>query len=134
MAYLEDSKKAIVISNHEGVQKIVAKEGSLDISEIEMFTPKINDLGVVLFRAKDGQGLRSLFLADDSGVKKIISEGDEINTDLGLGRILSNPNYPGFGGEVDMNDQGEIVFHCLVVSADNNREWGSAVFKITPRK
>ena len=101
---------------------------------IEIFSPKVNDQGQVLFRAKDELGKRGIYLADANGVKRIISEGDEVNTDLGMGKILSNPNYPGFGGEVDMNDHGEIVFNCLLVGAKDNKEWGSAIFKISPLK
>ena len=132
MGVLADSKKAIVISK-DNVLTNFAIEGQNDISEIEMFAPKINAQGLVLFRAKDMSGKRGLFLADGATVKKIITEGDAIATDLGAGAILYNPNYPGFGGEVDMNDQGEIVFYCVVVSTDN-KELGSAVYKITPKK
>jgi hypothetical protein len=130
MGYLADSKKAIVLSR-ENTLKNIAVEGHDDISEIEMFTPKINDQGLVLFRAKNMAGLRGLYLADGSNVKRLIGEGDEIETDLGAGMILFNPNFPGFGGEVDINDQGEIVFHCIVVTPDN-KELGSAVYKMTP--
>jgi hypothetical protein len=132
MGVLADSKKAIVISK-DNVLTNLAIEGQNGISEIEMFAPKINDQGLVLFRAKDTSGKRGLYLADGVTVKRIVGEGDEIETDLGAGKILSNPNFPGFGGEVDMNDQGEIVFYCLIVSLDN-KELGSAVYKITPKK
>lgn len=131
-ATLADSKKAIVISK-DNVLANVAIEGQDDISEIETFAPKINEQGEVAFRAKDAEGKRGVYLADVTGVKKIIGEGDEIMTDLGMGKILSNPNYPGFGGDVDMNDHGEIVFYCIIVD-ENNRELGSAVYKVVPKK
>ncbi|MDO9182242.1 MAG: hypothetical protein Q7U04_07525 [Bacteriovorax sp.] len=131
-ADLQTGKKVIAVYKDNIVTNI-AIEGQNDISEIEQFAPKINDQGLVLFRARDMSGKRGLFLADGVTIKKIITEGEEIQTDLGIGKILSNPNYPGFGGEVDMNDQGEIVFYCLVVSEDN-KELGSAVYKISPKK
>jgi hypothetical protein len=131
MGVLADSKKTIVISK-DSVLTNLAVEGQNNISEIEMFAPKINDQGVVLFRAKDKSGKRGLYLGDGTTVKRIVGEGDEIITDLGAGKILSNPNYPGFGGEVDMNDKGEIVFYSLIVSKDD-KELGSAVYKITPK-
>jgi hypothetical protein len=131
MGQLSDSKKVIVVSK-DNILTTYAKEGESGISEIEMFAPKINDQGTVLFRAKDNEGKRSLFLADGVNVKRVIGEGDEIQTDLGAGKILSNPNFPGFGGEIDMNDQGEIVFYCIIVSSDN-KELGSAIYKITPK-
>ncbi|MFA6238717.1 MAG: choice-of-anchor tandem repeat NxxGxxAF-containing protein [Bacteriovorax sp.] len=128
---LEDGKGAIVISK-DNVLKVIAFEGQNDITEIETFAPKINAQGQVAFRAIDINGKRGIYLADETGVKRIVGEGDEIMTDLGMGRILSNPNYPGFGGDVDMNDHGEIVFYCVIVDSDE-RELGSAVYKITPK-
>lgn len=132
MAFLSDMKKTIVVSK-DNVLTTIATEGSDDILEIELFTPTINNLGNVVFRAIDSSGKRGIFVANGKEVKKIISEGDEVLTDLGSGRILSNPNYPGFGGDVDMNDEGEIVFNCVVVD-EENKELGSAVYMINPKK
>lgn len=132
VAYLDDESKALILYK-DGVSKNLVTEKVDQISEIEMFSPKVNEHGTVLFRAKDMLGARGIYLADNSGVKRIIGEGDEVETDLGPAKILSNPNYPGFGGEVDMNDHGEIVFYCLIVGAKDNKEWGSAVFKISPQ-
>ncbi|AUN98121.1 hypothetical protein DOM21_10660 [Bacteriovorax stolpii] len=131
-AVLEDGTKAL-IRYKEGHLKNVVIEKSDGISEIEMFSPKINEQGQILFRAKDMDGKRGIYLADSKEVKKIVAEGDEVMTDLGMGKILSNPNFPGFGGDVDMNDHGEIVFYCLVVGAKDNKEWGSAVYKVSPK-
>ena len=129
---LADSKKVIVVSKDKVLSNF-AVEGLNNILEIEMFTPKINDQGQVVFRARDINGKRGIYLADGSSVKRIIGEGDDIVTDLGNGKILFNPNYPGIGGEVDMNNLGEIVFYCLVVSSDD-KELGSAIYKIIPKK
>lgn len=130
-ASLLDSRKAIVLWR-DGVLYTLASEGDNNISEIEMFAPKINNQGIVLFRALDNKGARGLYLANQKGIERIIGEGDEVMTDIGPGKILSNPNYPGFGGEVDINDQGEIVFYCLLVGAKDDKELGSAVYKISP--
>lgn len=132
MGVLPDLKKVIVIAQNGNLLNI-ATEGMDGISELEMFAPKVNEQGEVAFRAKDAQGRRGLYVADQTGVKRIIGEGDEIMTDLGTGKILSNPNYPGFGGDIDINDHGEIVFYCILVD-DNNRELGSAVYKVGPKK
>jgi hypothetical protein len=133
MAFLEDNSKALILYK-DGDLKNIAREKADDISEIEYFAPKVNDQGLVLFRAKNTEGKRGIYLADSGRITRIIAEGDEVQTDLGTAKILSNPNYPGFGGEVDMNDHGEIVFYCLIVGAKDNKEWGSAIYKISPLK
>jgi hypothetical protein len=132
-ATLEDSHKTLVLYK-EGILRNLAIEKADDLSEIEMFTPKVNDQGLVAFRAKDLQGKRGIFIASTFGIKKLIGEGDEIMTDLGMAKILSNPNFPGFSGEIDMNDNGDIVFTCILVGAADNKEWGTAVFKLSPKK
>lgn len=128
-----DSKKSIVLA-YDNKLHTLAVEGQNGLSELELFTPKVNDQGLVVFRAKDSEGKRAIYIANESGMKRLIGEGDDISTDLGSGKILLNPNYPGLAGNIDMNDLGEIVFHCLVVNASDNKELGSAVYKITPKK
>jgi hypothetical protein len=128
-----DGKKAIVLSR-ENILKTFAVEGTNDISEIELFAPKVNDQGLIVFRARDTDGKRGIYIADESGVKKLIGEDDELPTDVGMGKILYNPNFPSIGGNVDMNDSGDIVFNCLIVSSTENKELGSAVFKMSAKK
>lgn len=130
-AILEDNTKAIILSKEGKLTNLVIEKND-GISEIELFAPKVNEQGLVVFRAKDMDGRRGIYVTSVEGTKKLVGEGDEIMTDLGPGKILSNPNFPGFGGDVDMNDHGEIVFYCLVIAARDNQEWGSAVFKISP--
>ena len=130
-ATLEDSHKVLVLYK-EGILRNLAIENLDEISEIEMFTPKVNSQGTVAFRARDQAGKRGIYIATTEGIKKLIGEGDEIKTDLGMAKVLSNPHYPGFSGEIDMNDNGEIVFSCLIVGAADNKEWGTAIFKLSP--
>jgi hypothetical protein len=125
-------KKAIVLFKDNLLTQI-AIEGQNEISEIDFSTIKTNEAGLTVFRAKDKNDKFGIYLADSRNINKIIGEGDEVLTDFGTGAILSNPNYPAFTGEVDMNDQNEIVFNCLVVD-NNNKELGSAIFKLTPAK
>ncbi len=127
-----DSKKSILFFKDNQI-KVYASEGADDIGEIELFAPKVNDLGQVLFRAKDASGARAIFLADGDSVKKILREGDVVNTDQGLAKVLDNPNFPGFGGEVDLNDKGDILVLTILIGAFDNKELGSAIYKISPK-
>ncbi len=127
---IEKNQKGIFIFTN-GITKKIALESENDISEIENFSVKVNNEGYVLFRAKDMAGHRSLFLADTSMVKKLISEGDEIESDLGKSKILLNQFYPGFGGEIDINNNGDIVFNCSLVRATDDKELGQAIYTIS---
>lgn len=129
-ATLTDGKKALLLFQNNQL-KVIAKEGENQISIIEAFAPKINSKGVVAFRAIDQHGLRGIYVADESTQARVVGEGDQIMTDVGLGKILSNPNFPAFGGEIDMNDRGDITFFTTLVNLDNSKELGSAVYKIS---
>lgn len=127
---LPDNKKAIYTYANGGIVK-VAKDGENGIFEIEGQSLKQNMFGQVLFLAKNVEGKRGIYLADHEEVKKIIEEDSEVPTDLGMGKILFNPNFSGIHGEVDMNESGDIVFSAYVVSdKDIKKEWGQAVYVI----
>jgi len=117
-----------------GKHTLIANDKDSDVSEIEMFEPKVNSNAQVVFRAKDSRGLRSIFIGDGTRLVKLISEGDVINTDRGEAKILQNTLYPGFTGGVDFNDKGQILFSVLLVDKKTNKEWGTGVFLLSPKK
>ncbi len=121
--YLDRSKKV-----HQ-----IAIENSEDLLNIENFPAKINNSGHVLFRGKDGELKRSIFFWDGDKLTKIISEGQEVMTDLGMARIVLNPNFPGFSGEIDFNDFDQIVFSATLVTIKENKDLGLGVFLINPK-
>jgi hypothetical protein len=129
---VEKNQKGIFLYHHGKIHTL-AMEGQNNIAEIENFSVKVNDEGLVLFRAKDSTGKRSLFLADDLSVSKLISEGDEVESDMGKSKILLNQFYPGFGGEIDINLDGTIVFNCTLVRASDDRELGQAIFVMSAK-
>lgn len=131
IALKEDKSKSLIVDK-AGTKVLIATEGKDEISEIELFAPQVNIHGNVLFRAKNLKGLRGLYLADGQSIRRLIGEGDMIPTDLGMGRIVIDPQCPGFGGNVRINDGNEIVFYSVIDSANGKYEWGSAVYKITP--
>ncbi|AZZ36337.1 hypothetical protein CIK05_05880 [Bdellovibrio sp. qaytius] len=134
-ATLKD-KTRVIVAVKEGKHFIVAKENENSISQIEMFSPKINDNGLVVFRAKDKNGLRGIFLANPFSVhpevKKLIAEGDSILADQGMFAILKRDQFPGFGGNVDINNNNEIVFSAVIATEDQKFIFGSVVYKLHP--
>lgn len=134
-ATLKD-KTRVIIAVKDEKHFIVAQEKLNNISQIEMFSPKINDNGLVVFRAKDAKSLRGIYLANpfapNPEIKKLVGEGDAIMADQGMAAILRRDSFPGFGGNVDINNNNEIVFSSVI--ATENQKWilGSAIFKLHP--
>lgn len=135
-ATLKDRTR-VIVAVKDGKHYIVAQEKLNNISQIEMFSPKINDNGLVVFRAKDEKGLRAIFLAnpfaESPEVKKLIGEGDAIMADHGMAAILKRDQFPGFGGNVDINNNNEIVFSAVIATENHKWIYGSAIYKLHPR-
>lgn len=131
IAVLAKNVQALVLS-HEGQDVILAQEGKDGISEIELFSPKVNSQGIVAFRAKSHKGLRGIYVASVRGVVRVIGEGDAVKSDLGFVSILVRNGFPGLAGEVDINDRNEIAFACVI--ADGETIVGDAVYKISPKE
>lgn len=127
----DDGRMQVIIQNAKNESKIVATENEGEVLNVELFSVKVNKQGHLIFRGKNKEGKRTIFFYDGSELNKVVSEGDEVPTDLGASRILDNQNYPGFSGEIDFNDNDEIVFTAIVRDARDNHEQGTAVFTIS---
>lgn len=125
-AKLESKKKAIIL-HQDGIQTILAEEGKDGIAEFEMFNPKVNSNGVIAFRAKNTKGLRGIYVATKTEVQRVIGEGDMIPSDLGPQYVMMKQGFPGFAGDVEINDRGDIAF-AAVVSSLLDKHLGDAVY------
>lgn len=131
VAVLENKKRALILVEN-GEHSILATQDSDQISEFELFPPKINNQGLVIFRAKSNKGLRGIYIANKSGVKRLIGESDAIPSDLGLQYIMKDIKDAGLAGTPDINDNNQIVFSCILVNG-NDRYLGETVYLINPK-
>ena len=108
----------------------IATEADPDISDIEFFSPDINNDNLVTFRAFDGTGKRAIWVGDGTDLVRVATALDIVPTDLGDGRIDQNTaSSPVFGGAPKINDHGDVAFNCGLTPPDNNQiEWGSGVY------
>jgi hypothetical protein len=51
-----------------------------------------------------------------------------------MAKILDNQYYPGFSGEVDLNDNDQIVFGVVILSSKDSVEWGQGIYLLNPKK
>ena len=133
-AVTEDHRIAVMLFSPSGDTKQIALENENDVLNVETFSVKVNANGHVLFRGKDKDNKRALFFFDGTSLIKLLREGDELGTDLGMAKILDNQYYPGFSGEVDLNDNDQIVFGAVILSAKDSVEWGQGIYLLNPKK
>ncbi|MEN0020479.1 MAG: choice-of-anchor tandem repeat NxxGxxAF-containing protein [Planctomycetota bacterium] len=92
----------------------VAQEGDLDITDIEFFSPSINNDGVVAFRGRDSRGETAIYVGDGVDLVKLVTIGDTLPGTFG-DVVAGRPDgQTAFGGGVSINDLGEVAFSVQV--------------------
>jgi hypothetical protein len=124
-----DNRRVLVRSDGVTTEELAEVDPSGTIRDIEFFAPAINDDGLVAFRARDADG-QAIYVADGTGLKRVIGNADVVDTDLGTGQIgQDNSSDPIFSGKPAINAHGDIAFIAgLYPQGNNGEEWGSGVF------
>lgn len=121
--------RGVFLSDGTTTTTIATTTSGQGVSDIEFFPPDVNNQGQVVFRAKDANGLRAVWVGDGVTLRRVIGEHDIVPSDNGPARIDQNDSSPTFGGAPTINDDGDVVFHCTLTPPDNNQiEWGSAIY------
>jgi len=124
-----DNRRVLLRSDGTTTVEIASVDPTGTIRDIEFFAPAINDAGMVAFRAKDANG-QAIYVGDGVELKRVIGDGDVIETDLGTAQIgQDNSSDPIFSGKPAINARGDVVFIAGLYPQGNNQdEWGSGVF------
>lgn len=93
-----------------GTIDLIAQSGSGMVSSIDIFSPDVNNQGLVVFRGDDLNGLSSVFVGDGSSVQRVAGEGDQLVTDLGLRQLGRRDNNFSQSGAPRINDAGDVGF------------------------
>lgn len=107
----------------------IARVGDGVVSEIEFFNPSANASGLVVFRGRDANGLRAIFVGDGTTLVRAIGDRSAVPTDLGPGQISRPDTAPVFGGNPRINARGDLAFNASVAPLGNSSaSWGSGIF------
>ncbi|MFI4853381.1 MAG: choice-of-anchor tandem repeat NxxGxxAF-containing protein [Phycisphaerales bacterium JB065] len=114
VANLATGGTGVFVSDGTTTIEIARTTTEPDLDSIESFAPRINNNGVVAFRGFDGSGKRAVFVGDGTELIKLVTEGDQVETDLGMLTIGRLDGSPAFGSAPDINDDGMVVFSASV--------------------
>lgn len=108
----------------------IARAGAGPILDIDFFPPAISEDGLVAFRARDAHG-QAVYVGDGISLRRVIGNGDSIETDLGAGQLGQHDSSPVFGGAPGMNRFGDVVVAAGLHPAGNNQiEWGTGIIVV----
>ncbi|MEM8680174.1 MAG: hypothetical protein AAGF97_12570, partial [Planctomycetota bacterium] len=88
----------------------IAAVGSQNVTTIDIFSPDVNDQGLVTFRGDDGLGRSSVFVGNGSSVARIAGEGDLVVTDLGVRQLGRRDMDFSQSGAPQVNGRGDVGF------------------------
>lgn len=117
----------VVISDGKN-QKIVFSEGS-NLKEIQYFTPVLNNKGMVAIRGISQNDVAGIYHYDGYESKLVLEQGDVLDTPVGKVKIFYGPHIP-FGGNVGMNDAGDLVINSGISDLNGQKDLGRALISI----
>ncbi len=118
--------KTHLILFKNGTYHTIAIEGEDDIAALDYFSAVLNNKGLIAFRAHDISGNASVFISDGHKSKKIFSQNSIIHTRHENFLVSYGPHIP-FGGNIAMNDLGDIVINTGLASEDGKRDRGRSL-------
>ncbi len=128
----DDDGEKLVLRESEG-REIILATAKKEIKDFSFFSLKLNDKNQVAFRARDRENRHAIFVADKKGMTRVLTQFDEITTPWGKSLIAYGPHIP-FGGNIDMNNHGDIIVNTGLANLDNSDDHGNGVVVIYAKR
>lgn len=115
----KDSKGEALILVSKGQAEIIARTG-IDLARFDFFTPKLRS-GVIVARGENFRGEKVTYVKDESAFRPLISQGDIVHTDLGLGRVHYQNQDSIFYGAPGIDENGNVILQATLTDPDHPR-------------
>lgn len=112
-----DGKRDHLILLQDGEEKILATEG-VELKSFDYFSPKLR-AGVIVVRGEDFQGNKAVYVYENEVYKKIISQGDTVQTDVGQGLVYYPSKDAIFYGAPGIDERGNVYLQATLSDADH---------------
>lgn len=137
---LNNKGEVIFIAQQKGLEKLFYwKDGKQiellsqeQFGRFDAFRPKINDNKQIVFRGFDKDKRSQLYYLYNKKLKKLVSWGDELETDLGVAQFGQHKaSHPLFTGGITINNQGQVTFAAGLHPKNKDQvEWGTGLFRL----
>lgn len=112
-----DGKKDSLLLIENNLVTVIATAG-VDLKSFDYFTPKLqNDVMVV--RGMDFEGMKAVYVKDENNFRKLISQGNIIQTDLGPGKVFYQSQDAIFYGAPGVDERGNVYLQATLTDPDH---------------
>jgi hypothetical protein len=119
LAIAGDGKSESLILLDKGTTKVLVKTG-VDLKSFDYFSPKMRG-GVIVFRGEDFEGRKVTYVYDEKGFRRLLTQGDTVQTDKGIGRVHYENRDAIFYGAPGIDEKGNVVLQATLTDADHPR-------------
>jgi hypothetical protein len=101
----------------QGREQVLAIQG-VDLKSFDYFLPKLRS-GVAVVRGEDFEGRKAVYASSNGRFKKVISEGDLVQTDLGSGVVYYPQKDSIFYGAPGIDESGNVYLQATLSDFDH---------------
>jgi hypothetical protein len=122
---LDHESIAVIATDNAGEALFIMKKGVLvevarvgkDLSSFDFFSPKMKN-GILVFRGIDLEKRKALWVFENKVLKKLLTQGDVVKTDVGLARFDYKSQDALFYGAPGISESGDIYQQATLTDID----------------
>ena len=119
---------ALVVTDDRGEVLVIVKNGALnsvvrvgqDVGSLDYFSPKLRN-GLLVFRGNDLEGRKTLWVYENGNLKRLLTQGDVVQTDKGPARVDYNSRDAVFFSSAGVSKNGDVYFQAALTDIDSPR-------------
>lgn len=114
----DGTSDALIIIENKKVT-VVARAG-VDLKRFDYFAPKMRN-GTIVVRGEDFEGRKVTYVHDKDGFRKLLTQGDVVQTDVGAARVHYQSQDAIFYGAPGLDERGNVYLQATLTDADHPR-------------
>jgi hypothetical protein len=112
----DDKGEALILINN-GKIEVIARAG-VDLARFDYFAPKMR-AGTIVVRGEDFQGNKAIYVRVEKSFRKLLTQGDVIQSDVGAAKVFYQSRDAIFYGAPGVDERGNVVLQATLTDPDH---------------